>query len=260
MKKIILSLYTKEEKSMKRKIMFILAFAAISIAADNYMQKFETDTIITKSGSLEMTFIGHGTLLFKINKTIIHIDPVSWYADYSKMPKADLILITHHHGDHLDKSAAAKIIKKDTKIICSASCKEKLEQCIVLKNGDSADAAGFKIEAVPAYNIVHKRDDGSPFHPKGIGNGYVLTIDDQRIYIGGDTEVVPEMKNLKDIDIAFLPVNLPYTMTPAMAASAVHMLNPKIFYPYHFGETNLDELVNLLKDKKDCEIRIRKLK
>jgi len=245
---------------MKQLILAVLIICIVFLAHENLYASFETDTIKTKSGTLELTFIGHGTLLFKFNNTVIHIDPVSWYADYSKMPKADVILITHHHGDHLDISAVKKILKENTKIICSASCKEKLEQCIVLKNSESADAAGFKIEAVPAYNLVHKRDDGSPFHPKGIGNGYVINIDDKRIYIGGDTEDVPEMKNLKNIDIAFLPVNLPYTKTPAMAANAVNMFSPKIFYPYHFGETNLDELVELLIDKKDCEIRLRKLK
>ena len=206
-----------------------------------------------------MSFIGHGTLMFKYKSAVIHIDPVGYYADYAKMPKADLILVTHHHGDHLDVPAIEKIKKANTKMICSASCKEQLKNCIVLKNGEKTAASGFNIEAVPAYNLVHKRKNGPPFHPKGVGNGYVLTIDNKRIYIGGDTENVPEMKNLENIDIAFLPMNLPYTMTPEMVADAVKMFNPKILYPYHFGDTNLDELVKLLKDKKDCEVRLRKL-
>lgn len=129
-----------------------------------------------------------------------------------------------------------------------------------MKNGDTKTVEGIKVEAVPAYNLVHKRDSGEPFHPKGIGNGYVLTFEDVRVYIGGDTENFPEMKQLTDIDIAFLPMNLPYTMTPEMVADAVRMFNPRILYPYHYGNTEVSELVELLKDKKDCEIRIREMR
>ncbi len=220
---------------------------------------FETDTVPTTAGDLQMTFIGHATLLFEFNGLAIHIDPVSRYADYSKMPKADIVLVTHEHGDHLDPKAIDQIKKDGTAIICTQTCAEKLGYGIVMKNGDVRTVQGIKIEAVPAYNLVHKRDNGQPFHPKGVGNGYVLTFGDKRIYIAGDTENIPEMKNLNNIDIAFLPMNLPYTMTPEMVADAVKMFHPKILYPYHYGDTDVNKLLVLLKDQKNIEIRVRQL-
>ena len=129
-----------------------------------------------------------------------------------------------------------------------------------MKNGDSRTLHGLKIEAVPAYNIVHKRSSGEPYHPKGNGNGYIVTFGDKRVYVAGDTENIPEMKSLKNIDVAFLPMNLPYTMTPDMVADAVKTIQPKILYPYHFGQTDPKVLVNLLKDSPNIEVRIRKLK
>jgi L-ascorbate metabolism protein UlaG (beta-lactamase superfamily) len=113
--------------------------------------------------------------------------------------------------------------------------------------------------AVPAYNLVHERSPGVPFHPKGHGNGYVLTFADKRVYVAGDTENVPEMKTLAGVDIAFLPMNLPYTMTPEMAADAARMIRPKILYPYHFGETDTSPIVELLQDQKETEVRIRQM-
>jgi L-ascorbate metabolism protein UlaG (beta-lactamase superfamily) len=220
---------------------------------------FEYDIVKTSHGDLKMSFIGHGTLLFEINNKVIHIDPVSRYADYSNMPDADLILITHHHGDHLDQSALKEIAKENTVSYCTSKCKEKLDEAIVLNNGDKAEFEGILIEAVPAYNLVHKRKDGNPYHPKGIGNGYILTFGDTRVYIGGDTENIPEMKEFKNVNIAFLPMNTPYTMTPAMAKDAAEMISPEILYPYHYGNTDVNQLIALLKGKCDCEIRIRKL-
>ncbi len=228
---------------------------ALATAQDS----FETDVISTSPVELKITFIGHGTLIITSDKTVIHIDPVSMYADYSKMPKADIILVTHHHYDHLDKNAIAKIKHSDTVVILNEASAKQIPDGIIMKNGDVKEVKGIKIEAVPAYKIVHKRDDGQPFHPKGEGNGYVLTLGEKRIYVAGDTENIPEMKQLGRIDIAFLPMNLPYTMTPEMVAQAVRMFNPRILYPYHYGNTNVSELLELLKDKKDCEIRIRKM-
>ena len=235
--------------------LIIMSFVSFSFAQN----QFESDTIRTSSGDLNITFIAHGTLLFKFNELIIHIDPVSRYADYSKMPKADIILITHHHSDHFDPKLINSIIKKDTDIICTEACLAKIKNGTLMKNGDVQSIKGIKVKAVPAYNIVHKRKNGEPFHPKGVGNGYVITFGDKKVYIAGDTENVPEMKNLSEIDYAFLPMNLPYTMTPKMVADAVNMFNPKVLYPYHFGNTNVNELIKLLKDKKDCEVRVRKM-
>jgi L-ascorbate metabolism protein UlaG (beta-lactamase superfamily) len=128
-----------------------------------------------------------------------------------------------------------------------------------MKNGDKKVIRDILVEAVPAYNLVHARENGEVFHPKGEGNGYVLTLGDLRVYIGGDTEDIPEMSELKDIDIAFLPMNLPYTMTPEMTTRAALSFKPRILYPYHYGRTTTSKLVKLLKPEKDIEVRIRKL-
>lgn len=221
--------------------------------------KFEKDVFKTSGGELTITFIGHGTLMMEFNGKVIHIDPVAMFADYSTLPKADLILITHEHGDHLDPKVLDTIKKPDTRIVLTKICNEKYQGTDVMENGDTKVFGDITIEAVPAYNIEHKRPDGVPFHPKGQGNGYVIRFGDKKVYVAGDTENIPEMANLKDIDIAFLPMNLPYTMTPEMCAKATLMFRPKILYPYHFGETNTDELVKLLKGNPDIEVRIRKL-
>jgi len=223
-------------------------------------ENFETDIIKTSAGDLKITFIGHGTLMFTFGGKIIHVDPVSEYADYSRLPKASLILITHEHQDHFD-SKALEILRTDkTQLVLTETCAAKVTGGTVMKNGDVKTVEGLKIEAFPAYNLVHMRSPGAPFHPKGAGNGYIITFGDKRIYVAGDTENTPEMKALKDIDIAFLPMNLPYTMTPEMVADAAKAFKPKILYPYHFGETDAGKLVAMLKDTPEIETRIRKMK
>jgi len=129
-----------------------------------------------------------------------------------------------------------------------------------MNNGDAKTFLGFPVEAVPAYNLVHMRSPGTPYHAKGDGNGYVITFADKRVYIGGDTENTPEMKALRNIDVAFLPMNLPYTMTPEMVADEAKAFRPKILYPYHFGETDVQKLAHLMKDEKGIEVRIRNMK
>ncbi len=220
----------------------------------------EEDVIKTSAGELKITFVGHGSLFFTFKGKIIHIDPASYLYDYAELPDADLILLTHHHGDHCDNEALKHIIKESTVIYTNRSCYEKVNRGEILNNGDETKYGDIAITAVPAYNVVHKRDNGELFHPKGEGNGYVLQFGDTRVYVAGDTENIPEMKSLKNIDIAFLPMNLPYTMTPEMVADAVNIFHPKILYPYHYGDTNTDILLNLLNDDKTTEIRIRKMK
>jgi L-ascorbate metabolism protein UlaG (beta-lactamase superfamily) len=220
---------------------------------------FESDVIPTAKGDLEVTFIGHGTLLFQVAGKVIHVDPVSRYADYSKLPKADLILVTHEHGDHFDPEAIAAVSTPATTLILTQACHDKLQKGVVLKNGEHQQVLGFTIEAVPAYNVVHMRPEGVPFHPKGAGNGYIITVAKTRIYVAGDTENTPEMKQLQHIDCAFLPMNLPYTMTPEMVADAARAFRPRILYPYHFGKTDPATLVKLLADDKEIEVRIRRL-
>ncbi len=219
--------------------------------------KFKQDTIKTSAGDLIITFIGHGTLMFSFNDKIIHVDPVSREADYKDMPKADLILITHEHSDHLDPKVIKMLRKDKTDVVLTEVCAQRVDGGIVMRNGDVKTILGLTIEAVPAYNIVHLRSGSTPFHPKGRGNGYVITFGNKRVYVAGDTENTPEMKQLKNIDVAFLPMNLPYTMTPEMVADAAKAFNPKILYPYHYGQTDPRELVDFLKNSSDIEVRIR---
>jgi L-ascorbate metabolism protein UlaG (beta-lactamase superfamily) len=220
---------------------------------------FEQDTIPTSQGDLRITLIGHGTLMFEHGGLVVHVDPVGRYADYGKMPKAAIILVTHEHGDHLDKGAIDKISTRDTAVLLTDACARQIGSGVVMANGDVKNVKGLKIEAVPAYNVVHMRRPGQPFHPKGAGNGYVITFGDKRVYVAGDTENIPEMARLAGVDCAFLPMNVPYTMTPEMAADAVRTLKPKIVYPYHFGRTDTSKLGELLKDLDGVEIRLRKM-
>jgi len=234
----------------------LVAFSAFSTLA----QELEKDTIETSAGDLEITFIGHGTLMFTFGGKVIQIDPWSKLADYSKMPKADIILLTHEHRDHLDLKALGIVRAEKSLLVLTETCANRVKGGIVMKNGDIKTVGGLKIEAMPAYNLAHMRSEGVPYHPKGIGNGYVITFGDKRVYVAGDTENTPEMKGLTEIDIAFLPMNLPYTMTPEMVADAVRVFKPKILYPYHYGDTDTSEIVNLLKDMNEIDIRIRKMK
>ncbi|TRZ86673.1 MBL fold metallo-hydrolase [bacterium] len=223
------------------------------------LQKLEEDVVSTSKGDLRISFVGHASLFFKFDGKVIHVDPVSGEGDYRSFPKADLILITHEHFDHLDAEAVRLIRKPGTQVVISQACADKIKDAVVMKNGDQKTIQGFDVEAVPAYNIVYKRSDGNPFHPKGQGNGYVITFGDKRVYVAGDTEPIPEMKSLEAVDIVFLPMNLPYTMSPEMAAEAARVIRPKILYPYHYGETDTSKLMELLKSSPGIEVRIRRM-
>jgi L-ascorbate metabolism protein UlaG (beta-lactamase superfamily) len=214
----------------------------------------EKDIIKTSAGDLEISFIGHASLIFKFGGKIIHIDPVAKEADYTKLPKADLILITHDHFDHLDTTVLKILRTGNTTVFLTKKCSGTVTGGTVMNNGDVKTFMNIKIEAVPAYNIVNKQ-----FHPKGDGNGYVLTFGGKRVYIAGDSENTPEMKALKNIDVAFLPMNLPYTMTPEMVADSAKAFKPKVLYPYHYSDTDTSKLVKLLQDS-GIEVRIRKMK
>ena len=221
--------------------------------------EFAMDIIETVQGPLQITFIGHGTLMFAFGGKVIHIDPVSREADYANMPKADLILVTHEHHDHLDAQAIGLIRTEKTSIVLPEVCTTMVSGGVVLKNGEVRKLQGLTIEAVPAYNLVHVRSPGVPFHPKGVGNGYIITFGEKRVYVAGDTENTPEMKKLKNIDVAFLPMNLPYTMTPEMVADAAKAFKPAILYPYHYGDTDTSRLVELLQGVDEVEVRIRRM-
>jgi L-ascorbate metabolism protein UlaG (beta-lactamase superfamily) len=240
-----------------------LAFLILSVCGLSHAEAagaFEKDVVKTTAGDLEITFIGHGSLLFTFGGKTIYVDPYGKMADYAKLPKAGLILVTHEHQDHLDPVALQQVATGKTTLVLTEKCAEKVPGGIIMKNGDTRKVAGITVEAVPAYNLVHKRENGQPFHPKGTGNGYVLSFGEKRIYIAGDTENIPEMSLLKRIDIAFLPMNLPYTMTPEMAAAAALSFKPKVLYPYHYGETDPSLLAGLLKGSPEIEVRIRRMK
>jgi L-ascorbate metabolism protein UlaG (beta-lactamase superfamily) len=219
-----------------------------------FSQDYEKDVIPTNNGAIEITFIKHATLMIKYNNTVIHIDPVSMFGtDYSKMPKADIILLTHEHGDHLDAKAIEQIKTDNTVILENEGCYKSLGFGEVMKNGDHKTVLGIDIDAVSAYNLT------APNHPKGAGNGYVLQLDNKKVYIAGDTENIPEMSNLKNIDIAFLPMNKPFTMSPEQVAEAAKRIRPEILYPYHYSNTNTDELIKLLQNENKISVRIKNM-
>lgn len=243
------------------KLILVLGFLAFGLAAGAAAPaKPATDVIPTSGGPLEITFLGHGSLQMAFGGKIIQVDPYGEAADYRALPKADLVLVTHEHFDHLDPAALKAVLKPGTVIVGSRSCAAKLPGATILANGDKTTALGLVLEAVPAYNILHKRPGDGPFHPRGQGNGYLVAFGDKRVYIAGDTENTPEMKALKGVDVAFLPMNLPYTMDPEQVADAARAFRPRILYPYHMGDTDPSRLVRLLESEKDIEVRIRDLR
>jgi len=219
------------------------------------MAQFETDTLNAGDRELVITFIGHGTLMLEYAGKVIHVDPWTRLADYQKLPDADLVLVTHHHFDHLDPAAIKEILTPQSTLVCNPMVAETItDESVVLKNGESYTWEDIRIDAVPAYN-----PEKTQYHPRGRDNGYVLTLPDLRVYIAGDTEDIPEMTALQDIDIAFLPMNQPYTMTPEQAAHAARMIKPQIVYPYHYSETDPTKLVKLLRQDFHGEVRIRNM-
>ncbi|MGA7604755.1 MAG: MBL fold metallo-hydrolase [Anaerolineales bacterium] len=220
---------------------------------------YESDVFATSEGELKVTFLGHGSLYFLFKGMNIYTDPFSRVADYSTLPKAHLILLTHEHMDHLDLPAIASIRTPQTEIVLTETCAQQVNGGHVMHNGDCLEVKGISLRAVAAYNLVHKRPDGMPFHPKGSGNGYILAFGNLQVYVAGDTENIPEMETVSGIGIAFLPMNLPYTMTPEMVAEAARALKPKVLYPYHFGDTPTQRLEELLKGEPGIEVRIRSL-
>lgn len=217
------------------------------------------DTFKTKSGK-EVTFhpIKHASMAITYDGREIQVDPVIKGAqpvtDYTQWPKADYILITHEHYDHLDKDAVAQLSKETTVIVTNENSAKLLGSGKVMKNGDELRLADdIMLYAVPAYNTT---EGHLQFHPKGRDNGFILVLDGLRIYIAGDTEDIPEMANISDIDVAFMPCNQPYTMTPAQLRKAADMVRPRVLYPYHFGETPVDEMVSALDDT-GIDVRIR---
>lgn len=240
---------------MRTLILFLLVGAGF-LGQALVLGASEPEVFKTSRGDLKIILFKHASLRLLWDGKVIDVDPVSSSADYASLPKADLVLVTHAHSDHLDPKAIALIKTDATRIILPAKAAEK-QPGLVMANGDRQSLLGLTIEAVPAYNLVHMRSPNVPFHPRGEGNGYVLTLGGLRLYIAGDTENTPEMKALRNIDVAFLPMNVPYTMTPEMAADAVRAFRPKVVYPYHYQGTDPRKLEALLKDTPGVEVRVR---
>ena len=219
----------------------------------------QTDEFTTKSGKkVRFTCIKHASIQINYNGLEILVDPVGKgmkpETDYSQFPKADIILVTHEHHDHFDSDAIAQLTKASTKIYLNPAVHKMFGSGKALKNGDKVKIANdITIEAVPAYNTTPGREK---FHPKGRDNGYILTLDGMRIYIAGDTEDIPEMANIKDISIAFLPCNQPYTMTIEQAANAAKIIKPKVLFPYHYNDTPVNKLTPQLS-KEGIRVLVR---
>ena len=217
-----------------------------------------SDVFTTHSGKrVELYPLMHASLRLVIDGRELYVDPVTKLGDrkldYSTMPKASMLLVTHEHFDHLDKAALATLSSEGTLLITNQRCADQLGYGQVMRNGDVTDIDGLHIEAVPAYNTT---EGHTQFHPKGRDNGFVLTYDGLRIYIAGDTEDIPEMAQLKDIDVAFLPCNQPYTMTVDQLVRAARSFKPRVVYPYHYSQTDISQLPQLLQAD-GIEVRLR---
>ena len=229
-----------------------------TLATESLAAGYQTDTFKTEGGKeVVITAIKHASLRIQYDGLEIQVDPVVKFApatDYAKFPKADVILVTHEHFDHFDRDAIEALKKDGTQVIANPSVQKMLGFGTAMANGESRTIGkAITLDAVPAYNMTAGR---TQFHPKGRDNGYVLTLDGLRIYIAGDTEDIPEMAKLKDIDVAFLPCNQPYTMTPQQVAKAAKTIKPKVLFPYHYSETPIKRVSELLSDT-SIDVRIR---
>ena len=245
---------------MNKTMAIILAMLGLSLSAYSQTpQQTEVDEFKTESGKeVKLHALVHSSIRIEFGSLELYIDPVRQLGnrtiDYTSMPQADFIFVTHEHGDHYDKDAIKQLSKVGTRFITNRRCADMQGYGLVMKNGDKEDLnLGIKVEAVPAYNTSEGR---TQFHPKGRDNGYILNLDGLRIYIAGDTEDIPEMADIHDIDIAFLPCNQPYTMTPDQLIKAARVIKPKVLFPYHYGQTDVSTLPASLKDD-GIDVRIR---
>ena len=224
----------------------------------------QVDVVKTSRGELRLTPLYHGSVLLEFGGNVIHVDPWS-RADYTGIPAADLILVTHTHADHLDRAIIDALHKPSTIIVASPAgadtlnCAPACGSIETVNNGEKRTVLGIDIEGVPMYNLVQGSAPGKPFHHKGVGNGYILGFGDTRVYLSGDTECVPEIKALKDISIAFIAMNLPRTMSTGEAAECVKAFRPRIVYAYHYRGSKTEEFADALKSVPQIEVRLRKL-
>lgn len=222
-------------------ILSVLLFSVSNITA----QKDFNDTIIDPKGDIIIHVLGHSSVFIEYDTLKVYIDPYSKVHDFSEMPKASIIFITHEHSDHFDPTAIEKITQSSTWMVYTQTC-ESLNKYTgndtIMANGDSINIFGLPVKATPAYNPEKTQ------HPKGVGNGYVIQFGNTRIYFAGDTEKIPEMADLMDIDVAFLPMSQPFNMTPEMLVESAILIQPGILIPYHYDDNSPSTLLELMKD------------
>jgi len=230
-------------------VFLVLALVLTLVAAQAAVQAATTLEFATSAGRLTIHPVGHGSLYFTFNGLVIHVDPYSGAGDYSTLPNADQIWITHDHGDHLDLQAIAQVATPETVIIADGASAGRINRpnVIALANGQTIERGGVRIQAVPAYNLVQERAPGVKYHPKGMYNGYIASFGDFRVYVAGDTECIPEMREFGPIDVAFIPINLPFTMPPEEAVGCIKVIAPKIVVPYHQGNSDPKVVADRLK-------------
>lgn len=240
----------------------LLCFTAASAQAEG----LSGDRIATQRGDLIIHPINHATFVMQWDGKTVYVDPVGGGKPFAGLPKPDLVLVTHMHGDHFDPKTLEAVVPAGgrTVIVAPKKVAEKMPEGLkgmvrILANGEKAEVQGIAIEVVPAYNTTPGKEK---FHPKGRDNGYVLAIGGKRVYIAGDTEDTSEMRALKAIDIAFLPMNLPYTMTVGQAAEAIKQFRPKVIYPYHYRsqdgtKADFGQLKMLVGSDSGVDIRVR---
>jgi L-ascorbate metabolism protein UlaG (beta-lactamase superfamily) len=228
---------------------FCALLSAVTAFADRPVEEFKT-----KAGTLKITLIQHASMMIEAGGQMIYVDPSQ--GNYDGLPPADVILITDIHGDHLTPKVIDKVKKPGTQIIAPEAVAKTVSDAAIMRNGETKKVGAWTIEAVPMYNLKRGPSEGKFYHDKGRGNGYILTYGGMRFYIAGDTEGIPEMRALKNIDVAFIPMNLPYTMPPEEAAEAVRAFHPKIVYPYHYKGSDLKVFEKAMEGS-GVEVRIR---
>jgi len=204
----------------------------------------------TMAGGREITVhpVSHASFVLETPGGVLYVDPVGGGDAYADFPEADLVLLTHEHGDHYDVPTLGGIVRETTRLVTNPAVFALLPDALkgkaeAIGNGESTVALDIGIEAIPAYNLA---EDRLKFHPKGRDNGYVPSIDGGRVYVAGDTEAVPEMRALENIDVAFVPMNLPYTMGIEQAAEGVVRFAPSVVYPYHCNDSDIEAFASLV--------------
>lgn len=235
----------------------LLTALVMTIACAPKVENPDVETFKAKGGKVDITCINHGSIAVSYKDYLIQIDPVKNYGgkelDYDSFPKADLILITHEHGDHYNKETIEQLSKEGTRVITNGTVHGLLGYGETMDNGESTKAdKGIKIDATPAYNTTEGR---AQFHPKGNGNGYLLTIGGLRVFVSGDSEDIDEYAQLTDIDVAFLSANQPYTMTVEQCIHAAQVIKPKVLVPYHLGNTDMQAIKDGLEGS-GIEVRL----